>query len=312
MKPPEILEENKQLSRMNTWKLEGASKYYAAPRSIEDLQEITRFASSSQLPIITIGNGSNLYIDRPYFNGIVVHLNKYMKSIEVDEEKNNVFVYSGMALPALATKMANAGIEGFDFFAGIPGTVGGAVAMNAGCLGKDTRGILLSVLYMNELGEITEKPVDELNMHFRTSCFLHTSSIIIGGRFHYQKAENFAQVKALTKKAMEIRKDKFPKGVATVGSTFKSHPDGPFPGKLVDEVNLKGYDYKSVKISEKHGNWVINKGGATAGEIEHLMHLMYIRVLTNSNIEMEPEVIFLSDYLHGKNKTWEKILSNNR
>lgn len=304
-----LLEENKELGRLNTWKLEGTAKYYAAPKNVQEVQELVRFAGKDGLPILPIGNGSNLFVDNHFFEGIVIHLNKHMKSIVPEEDKNEIFAYAGMALPALATKMANSGIEGFDFFAGIPGTVGGAIAMNAGCLGKDTKGLLKSVVFIDEHGEVIEEPVKKLGMDFRTSRFLYTSSIIIGGYFHYRQSDSPEEVRQLTKKAMNIRRDKFPKGVATVGSTFKSHPNGPFPGKLIEEAGLKGYTCNNAKISDKHGNWIINTGAAGTGDVSDLMSTMYSQVLSRSDVKMEPEVIFISDYIHGKHEAWYKLLS---
>lgn len=297
-----VLEEHKSLEKMNTWKLPGTARYYAAPRTEAEVCEVVRFANEHALPLITMGNGSNVFVDKEWFPGVVVHLNKHLKSITVNEARGEVFVYAGMALPALAANMARRGVEGFEFFAGIPGTVGGAVAMNAGCIGKETKGILRIVTYVNEDGEIIHAPVEETAMNFRTSMFLHRPVVILGGYFQYKYAEDPEAVQAKTKEAMEIRRRKFPKGVATVGSTFKSPPSGPFPGKLIEEAGLKGYEINHAKISDKHGNWVINTGGASAESITELMDLMHGSVLKTSGVNLEPEVVYMSGYRPGRSE----------
>lgn len=281
---------NYSLKNLNTWHVGGSSKYYIVPETTRDIIQVKQICQKYQIPLFVLGRGSNVLIDDEGYPGVILHIGKKLKGYEI--RKDSLYAESGVPLQRLSFFLAKEGISGFEFYAGIPGTVGGAVVMNAGCLGYETKTILKSVVYINDEGVLKEEEVEHLDLNFRSSVFLNSSSIIIGAKFklNYDDPE---KIMTKTKKAADIRKKKFPKNVFTAGSTFKSPPLGPHPGKLVEEVGLKGYRIGDAQISPVHGNWIVNHGKATSKDIKDLINLMFETVKNNLGIVMDREVIYV-------------------
>lgn len=283
--------ENFSLKDTNTWRVGGDAKYYIIPEDIEDVYLVKNLAERNDIPLFILGNGSNILFDDRGYNGIVLHIGRGLKKIEVKE--NEVIAESGVYLPKMAMQMAKRQIAGFHFFAGIPGTIGGAIVMNAGCLGKETKSILNSVTYIDEFGDIKETKTEELQFEFRTSMFHGKNNIILSAKFKLENADDLTDSITLTKNAIKIRKEKFPMAVATAGSTFKSPVNGPYPGQLVESIGLKGYKVGNAQISNVHGNWIINLGEARSEDIKQLISHMQKKVFEEFSIKLDPEVIFV-------------------
>ncbi|MFS0725640.1 UDP-N-acetylmuramate dehydrogenase [Paenibacillus sp. 1P07SE] len=285
------VKEQYELKHITTMGVGGPCAWYIAPRSPEALEPIYAQCRERGLPILAVGNGSNLLVDDHGFDGAVIHLGRRLKGLRV--EGDALIAEAGVPMPRLAWAMAREGISGFEFMAGIPGTVGGGVIMNAGCIGKETADVLVAVTYLDEQGALQRKTAAELGLGFRTSSLLGTRSLILQAEFRVQRGDDADQVMARTRAAADIRKGKFPLHVATVGSTFKSPPAGPHPGRLIEEVGLKGHRVGGAEISTVHANWIINIGSATAQDVKRLMHLMQETVMRKLGIEMEPEVLIV-------------------
>ncbi|MBJ6359792.1 UDP-N-acetylmuramate dehydrogenase [Paenibacillus sp. GCM10012307] len=286
-----IVEERFPLKQITTMGVGGPCRYYIAPDRVEQLEQIYSRCRHEGLPVLVIGNGSNVLVDDAGFDGVVIHVGKKMKNFTVSD--GVVQADSGVLLPKLALTMAKEGGSGFEFMAGIPGTVGGAVIMNAGCIGKETSSVLKSVTYLDEEGRLQYQEAKDLGLAFRSSSLLGRSVVILRAEFHVVYNDDQPQVMERTKQAAAIRKGKFPLNVATVGSTFKSPPQGPHPGRLIEEVGLKGHRIGGAEISTVHANWIINLGTATARDVKELMTLMQEKVLKSLGIEMEPEVLMV-------------------
>lgn len=283
--------ENLELKKITTLGVGGPCKYYVTPNSLADLSEVYSRCLREQIPVLVIGNGSNLLPDDSGYDGAVLHLGKRLKTFKVVED--TVYAEAGVPLPRLAFSMAREGRSGFEFMAGIPGTVGGAVIMNAGCLGHDTAEVIKSVTYLDEQGLIQTRSKESLAFSFRESLLQHIPGLILSASFYAPLAEQPEEVMARTKKAADIRKKKFPIQVATAGSTFKSPPEGPHPGRLIEEVGLKGFQIGAAQVSPVHANWIINLGGATSKDVKGLMDVMQNTVVQKLGIMMEPEVLMV-------------------
>ena len=285
------VKEQYELKHMTTMGVGGPCAYYLAPRSLATLEPLYARCRELVLPVLAVGNGTNLLEDDAGYDGAVIHLGRRLKGMRV--EGDTLIAEAGLPMPRLAWAMAKQGIAGFEFMAGIPGTVGGGVVMNAGCIGKDTAGVLTAVTYLDEAGVLHRKSAAELGLGFRSSSLQGTRSLILQAEFRMQRGDEQQDVMARTRAAADIRKDKFPLHVATVGSTFKSPPAGPHPGRLIEEVGLKGHRIGGAEISMVHANWIINLGPATAQDVKRLMHVMQETVLRKLGIEMEPEVLIV-------------------
>lgn len=289
----EILFEKYNLKKMNTWRIGGNAKYYAEPKSINELKKLLEYAKLNNVNIFVLGKGSNVLIDDAGFEGMVINLSKHFNDFYIYKELEYINVEAGVLLPSLAIKLSRENIDGYDFLTGIPGTLGGAITMNAGCIGKEIADYLISVTYVTLEGTIFEKSIKDIQYSFRFSEFLKGRKIIISCKLKYSLGESVEDCLGKTKKAIEIRKSKFPTNVATAGSTFKSAPHGPYPGELIEKVGLKGYKIGGAMISENHGNWIINTGNATSQDVKDLINIIKEKVYKETNIQLETEVVIL-------------------
>ncbi|MCQ6558875.1 UDP-N-acetylmuramate dehydrogenase [Paenibacillus mendelii] len=285
------VEENFSIKSITTMAVGGACKYYIIPQSIEDLQTVTRISRDRGMKLLIIGNGSNIIVDDDGFDGIVLHIGKRLGEMRL--EQNYLYAEAGVSLPKIALKMASEGKKGFEFMVSIPGTVGGAVIMNAGSAGREMSDVLHSVTYLDEEGNLLTKSAEECGLSFRSSGFTGTNAIILSAQFHVEYAEDRSELMLATKKIATVRKSKFPMNVKTVGSTFKSPASGPHPGKCIEAVGLKGYRIGNVEISPVHGNWIINLGNATSRDVKSIISLMKDTVAERLGIDMEQEVIYV-------------------
>ena len=283
--------EHYELKHITTMGVGGPCAYYVAPHSLSALEPIYATCREQGLPVLAVGNGSNLLVDDSGYAGAVIHLGRRLKGMRL--EGDTLIAEAGLPMPRLAWAMAKQGLAGFEFMAGIPGTVGGGVVMNAGCIGRDTADVLTAVTYLDEQGTLHRKLASELGLGFRTSALQGTRCLILEAEFRVQRGDAQEDVMSRTRAAADIRKGKFPLHVATVGSTFKSPPAGPHPGRLIEEVGLKGHRVGGAEISQVHANWIINLGTATAQDVKRLMHVMQETVIRKLGIEMEPEVLIV-------------------
>jgi len=278
------------LSELTTMGVGGPCRVYIEPRSAEDVRAAVALCRERGMKWIALGNGSNVLAGDAGFDGPAPHLARGLRGFALAD--GELRADAGASLPKLSLAMAEEGVEGFEFMAGIPGTVGGAVVMNAGCLGRETEQVLRSVTYLDESGELVTEPAERLALGFRSSAFQGRRAVIVSAVFEARRADPEA-VRERTREAAAIRRRKFPVNVATVGSTFKSPPQGPHPGRLIEEAGLKGTRIGGAVISEVHANWIVNTGGATAADVRRLIELMRETVARKLGVEMEPEVLFI-------------------
>lgn len=290
-----ILSENVKynipMKNYTSFKIGGPAEYFVQIKNAEELQEALKIHQQTKEPLTIIGNGSNLLVNDNGIKGIVLQIN--IKKLEIQEEKDNikVIVGSGNKLGELAQKLAQKEIAGFEFASGIPGTIGGAIRMNAGAHGTEMKDIVQTITYVDKMGKIHKMTAEQAKFQYRKSIFAEKDYIIIEAELKLQKG-NKKEIQEKMQEYAKYRKEKQPLEYPSAGSTFKRGEDF-ITAKLIDECGLKGYQIGGAQISEKHAGFIINKGNATAEDVLKLIEYTKEQVYKKFNkvIETEIEVI---------------------
>lgn len=280
------------MSRHTTFKIGGPADYFLMPDKDTDVGRIVKICKESAIPYFILGNGSNLLVGDGGYRGAVIQIYKNMSAVTV--EGTEITVQAGALLSSVAAAAKNAALTGFEFAGGIPGTMGGAVVMNAGAYGGEMKDVLIEVTVMDEEGEIVTLPADKLELGYRTSIIKTAGYIVLEAKL--QLKEGNPEVIRETMKDLTIRRTtKQPLEYPSAGSTFK-RPEGYFAGKLIMDSGLAGYQVGGAQVSEKHCGFVINAGGATARDVRTLMDNVRDIVYKKYGVALEPEVKFLGDF----------------
>ena len=280
------------MSRHTTFKIGGPADYFLMPDKDTDVGRIVKICKESAIPYFILGNGSNLLVGDGGYRGAVIQIYKNMSAVTV--EGTEITVQAGALLSSVAAAAKIAALTGFEFEGGIPGTMGGAVVMNAGAYGGEMKDVLTEVTVMDEEGEIVTLPADKLELGYRTSIIKTAGYIVLEAKL--QLKEGNPEVIRETMKDLTIRRTtKQPLEYPSAGSTFK-RPEGYFAGKLIMDSGLAGYQVGGAQVSEKHCGFVINAGGATARDVRTLMDNVRDIVYKKYGVTLEPEVKFLGDF----------------
>ncbi len=275
---------NEAMSRHTTFKIGGPAEVFVSCESIDELQKAIKACHDMKIEYFIIGNGSNLLVSDNGINGVVIHAS--INNIEF--EGNKVKVQSGCKLSALAAAVCKKGLSGLEFAAGIPGTVGGAVFMNAGAYGGEMKDVLISVDYIDDEGNVCTVFGDDMDLSYRHSMFSDKNYCIIGCTMELSNG-NEQQIRELMSDYNKRRSDKQPLEYPSAGSTFK-RPEGYFAGKLIQDSGLSGVNVGDAYVSEKHSGFVINKGRATAADVLGLIKKVQDTVMEKFGVQLEPEV----------------------
>jgi UDP-N-acetylenolpyruvoylglucosamine reductase len=292
--PPAGVERDYPLARLTTVRTGGPGDFYARPDSVERLVELLRWTGSAQVAVGVVGSGSNLLIADAGFRGLVMKLDGALATIEQDGQR--LLCGGGARLPQAAARAARAGLSGLEFGVNIPGTVGGAVKMNANAYGGDLSRALEWVEIATPDGTSRRAP-DELGFSYRRSN-LGPREVVARASFALSEAEPEA-VKATLAEMRAARRAAQPSGIKTFGSTFKNPDDpraeGRSAGVLLDQAGCRGLAVGGARFSDKHANFVENTGAATTADVIALMAEGRRRVRERFGVELEPEVQFLGD-----------------
>lgn len=280
------------MSQHTTFKIGGPADYFLMPDKGEDVGRVIKICKEKEIPYFILGNGSNLLVGDGGYRGAVIQIYRNMSSVTV--EGNEITAQAGALLSAVAAAAKNASLTGFEFAGGIPGTIGGAVVMNAGAYGGEMKDVLTEVTVMNAEGDIFTLPTEELELGYRTSIIKTAGYIVLEAKIRLK--EGNPEVIRETMKDLTIRRTtKQPLEYPSAGSTFK-RPEGYFAGKLIMDSGLAGYQVGGAQVSEKHCGFVINAGGATARDVRTLMDNVRDIVYKKYGVTLEPEVKFLGDF----------------
>lgn len=289
---PELeIKVNEPLKNHTTFRVGGPADYYVCPTE-DELQMLLRLTEEENIPVTLIGNGSNLLIGDNGIRGLVIEIGKNMSAVLI--QGPYMTIKAGTLLSKAANEAAAAGLGGLEFAAGIPGSLGGAVVMNAGAYGGEMKDIIMSVDVLSMDGKRHTLAIDELNLSYRHSCIQDEKYIVVSAQLKlFKKPEE--EIRALMAELRAKRIDKQPLEYPSAGSTFK-RPEGYFAGKLIQDVGLRGYSVGGAQVSEKHCGFVVNKGEATASDIVQLMADVKDKVLETYGVELEPEVRMLGEF----------------
>ena len=285
-----LLEE--PMKRHTTFRIGGPAEVFVMPENLEEVQRILEICRTEDLPYFILGNGSNLLVSDRGYRGVVIQMDRNFGEVKV--EGTEIHASAGALLSTIAVAARRASLTGFEFAGGIPGTLGGAVVMNAGAYGGEMKDVLRKVMVMDQSGKVFEIPAEELQMGYRTSI-IKTAGYIVLGAVLSLKEGNLEEIKMLTRKLSEQRTSKQPLEYPSAGSTFK-RPEGYFAGKLIMDSGLRGYRVGGAQVSEKHCGFVINTGDATAEDVCGLMKHVTETVYAKFGVTLEPEVKFLGEF----------------
>ena len=286
---------NEALKLHTSFRVGGPAKVYVVPEDIEELQKLIRFLYEEKLPYDIIGNGTNLLVSDAGVDHVVVEIGRALEGIELlpeanasDEKTYYLRVLAGTLLSKAAQFAASQELAGMEALRGIPGTLGGAVTMNAGAYGTEMKDILHSVDVLTPEGELQTLTPAELALGYRHSVIPERGYIVVAATLALRKGDP-AEIQARMADFQNRRKEKQPLDKASAGSTFK-RPEGYFAGKLIEDTGLRGFRHGGAQVSEKHCGFVINDGTARAADIYWLIGEVRKRVLLEQHVELTPEV----------------------
>ena len=280
------------MSSHTTFRIGGPADYFLIPETVEQVGRIIEICREESLPYFILGNGSNLLVGDGGYRGVIIQL--YRNMSDVRTEGNVIRAQAGALLSAVAAAARNASLTGFEFAGGIPGTVGGAVVMNAGAYGGEMKDVLTEAAVLTDKGEIRTLSVEELQLGYRTSIVKTAGYIVLEAKFRLEEGDQ-AKIRETMKELTVKRTSKQPLEFPSAGSTFK-RPEGYFAGKLVMDSGLAGYQVGGAQVSAKHCGFVINAGGATARDVRMLMKDVQDKVFEKYGVKLEPEVKFLGEF----------------
>ena len=266
--PNENIKYNEPMSKHTTFKIGGPAEYFIKINKIEELQEILKIQKQTQEKLTIMGNGSNLLVNDKGIKGIVIQIN--IKKLEIQEKGRyiKITVGSGNKLGEIAQKLLQKEIAGFEFASGIPGTIGGAIRMNAGAHGKEMKDIIKGVKCIDYNGKEKILTTEEMQFDYRKSMLVNNKYIVTKVKIELQKGKE-EEIKEKMDKYAKYRKEKQPIEYPNAGSTFKRGKDF-ITAKLIDEAGLKGYSIGGAEVSTKHSGFIVNKGNATAKDVLQL------------------------------------------
>ncbi len=280
------------MSSHTTFRIGGPAEVFLMPESYEQIRSALALCREEGLPYFVLGNGSNLLVSDSGYRGVIIQMDRNMGDIEL--KGTEIRACAGALLSSVAAAARKASLTGFEFAGGIPGTLGGAVVMNAGAYGGEMKDVLREVTVMTKEGDIRVIPSDRLELGYRTSIIKKAGYLVLEAVISLEKGDPQA-IQEKTKELASKRTEKQPLDYPSAGSTFK-RPEGYFAGKLIMDSGLRGFRVGGAQVSEKHCGFVINTGGATAKDVKELMDHVIRTVKEKYNITLEPEVKLLGEF----------------
>ena len=287
----EAILQNEPMSKHTTFRIGGNADVFVSPK-VGQVSEIMALAKEYDVPVTIVGNGSNLLVGDKGIRGLVLSFGKEAEEIQVDG--SCMIVSAGALLSKIATEAAKRSLTGFEFAAGIPGTLGGAIVMNAGAYGGEIKDVLISATVLTPEGEVIELANSELELSYRHSCIPEKGYIVLEAVLEFMPGEE-SMIREKMAELKKSRVEKQPLEYPSAGSTFK-RPEGHFAGKLIQDAELRGYSVGGAQVSEKHCGFVVNKGDATAEDVLQLIEDVKRIVKDKFQVELEPEVKMIGEF----------------
>ena len=279
------------MDKHTTFRAGGKADYLVMPSNEEQVRDLVLLLKKENVPYYVMGNGSNLLVRDQGFKGVIIQIARKMNQIRVEGE--TIYAQAGALLSKIAAQALGEGLTGFEFASGSPGTLGGAVMMNAGAYGGEMKQVIVNACVLTSAGEIAVIPADLMELGYRTSVFAKNQDIILSAQLKLEYG-NEAVIREYMDELKEQRVSKQPLEYPSAGSTFK-RPEGYFAGKLIQDAGLRGFQVGGAQVSEKHCGFVINKDHATATDILSLMEQVSDKVEAKFGVRLEPEVKIIGE-----------------
>ena len=289
--PEERIREKELLKNHTTFRIGGEADVLVMPEA-QEIPLVLQKAAELQIPVTVIGNGSNLLVGDKGIRGLVLEIGKPADYVEI--EGNRLRVGAGTMLGKAAAQAAEAGLGGMEFAAGIPGSMGGAVVMNAGAYGGEIKDILVEAKVITREGKELTLSNEDLDLSYRHSCIPEKEYIVVEATLELQP-KDITEIRERMAELRQQRIEKQPLEYPSAGSTFK-RPEGYFAGKLIMDAGLRGYQVGDAQVSEKHCGFVINRGNSTAAEVKQLMQDVAEKVYEEYQVTLEPEVKMIGEF----------------
>lgn len=274
------------MKNYTSFKVGGPAELFLSPEDAGQTAKLVRFCEKEEIPVFVLGKGSNLLVSDRGIKGAVIYTGKQCGISLVDE--NTVRAQSGASLAQLCTFALENSLSGLEFAYGIPGTVGGAVFMNAGAYGGEMKDVLLNSEYISTDGTSGELDNEAMELSYRHSAYENSNLVITAASVRLAPADR-NEIKSTMNDILARRKEKQPLEYPSAGSTFK-RPEGNFAGALIEQCGLKGVSVGGAQVSEKHAGFIINRGGATAADILSLIKHVQARVKAQTGVSLETEI----------------------
>ena len=284
--------EAEPMGKHTTFRIGGPADLFVAPENTDEIKKLIAICKEEEVPYFILGNGSNLLVSDKGYRGVIIQLYRSFGQITLKE--NEIHAQAGALLSGIAAMAREASLTGFEFAGGIPGTLGGAVVMNAGAYGGEMKDVLKEVTVLTPEGQVVTLQARELQMGYRTSIIKESGYIVLEAVISLKKGDQ-DEIKSRMQELAGMRSSKQPLSYPSAGSTFK-RPEGYFAGKLIMDSGLRGYQVGGAQVSEKHCGFVINTGNATAKDVTTLMADVQRIVMEKFGVKLEPEVKFLGEF----------------
>lgn len=275
-----------------TFRTGGEAAVFVDVPSEEVLQKLIAYFAKVSQEFFVVGKGSNLLVGDKGYQGVILHVGSKMANVQM--EGNQIIAQAGASLPMVALMAAKNGLSGLEFAAGIPGSVGGAIVMNAGAYDGEMKQVVKSVTVLNQLGEEMVLDCDTMEFGYRTSIIKNRPFVVIKVVMELTQGDP-EQIKAKGEEFNARRREKQPLEYPSAGSSFK-RPEGYFAGKLIMDAGLRGFRIGDAQVSSKHCGFIINAGKATSADVRDVMDETKQRVKECFGVELEPEIVFLGDF----------------
>ncbi len=287
---------NEPMRNHTTFRTGGCARFFVEPQNAEQIRDVILCCREEGISFCVVGNGSNLLVSDHGYDGVIIHLFKNMSEAEV--KGSSMILEAGILLSKAASIAARAGLAGLEFASGIPGTVGGALVMNAGAYGGEMKDVVRRVQVLTADNRLQEYTGEEMGFSYRKSRIAGEGSVVLKAELKLHPGDP-EQIRARMEELKEQRVRKQPLEYASAGSTFK-RPEGYFAGKLIEEAGLRGFSIGDAQVSEKHCGFVINRGKASAAQVAEVIAEVQRRVFEHSGVHLETEVKFLGDFTKGR------------
>nr|WP_300822839.1 UDP-N-acetylmuramate dehydrogenase [uncultured Schaedlerella sp.] len=280
------------MSRHTTFRAGGPADFFVTPEKEGQVRKTLSLLKEAQVPRYIMGNGSNLLVGDRGYRGVILQICKKMNRIRIQDTV--IQAQAGALLSKVAAEAQAKGLTGFEFASGIPGSLGGAVMMNAGAYGGEMKQVLIQAQILNASGEIEDVLAEEMELGYRSSVFSRNGGVILSASIQLEPGDPSA-IQSRMEELKFLRTSKQPLEYPSAGSTFK-RPEGYFAGKLIQDAGLRGFQVGGAQVSEKHCGFVINKDQASAMDIRSLMEQVSEKVYTRFGVRLEPEVKLIGEF----------------